>query len=62
MIYEYSGPVMIFDQIISNKWTGQTTAESEKRARSNLAYQYKKSHNLVPASKVTLPGKLVEVG
>lgn len=62
MVYEYSGPVKVFDKIVSQKWSGQTTADSEKKARSNLAYQYKKSHNFVARSKVILPGKLTEVG
>ena len=35
--YSYNGPVMEFDKVIANNWTGTTYASSEKRARSNLA-------------------------
>lgn len=54
--YCYKGPVMEFEQCVSNNWEGTTYAASEKKARSNLAYQYKRQYN-----KITLPGKLVEV-
>ena len=33
---------------------------SEEKARSNLAYQYKKSHGRSATSKITLPGKIKE--
>ena len=57
-LYFYDGPVMEFDRIIANHWTASTRAETEKKARSNLAYQYKKQHGRVPNSKITVPGKL----
>lgn len=56
--YIYKGPVMSFGRCVSNCWEGATIAESESRARSNLAYQYKKQHGLCASAKVTLPGKL----
>lgn len=40
--YSYKGPVMEFEQCVSNNWEGTTYASSEKKARSNLAYQYKR--------------------
>ena len=40
--YSYDGIVKEFDTIISNRWRGSTYAVSEKKARSNLVYQYKK--------------------
>lgn len=40
--YDYEGPVMEFDRCISNNWKGTTFAPTEKKAKSNLAYQYKK--------------------
>ena len=57
-LYFYDGPVMEFDRIVANHWTASTRAETEKKARSNLAYQYKKQHGIVPKSKITVPGKL----
>lgn len=56
--YFYSGPVMIFDKIATDHWTGETTATSEGRARTNLAYQFKKKFNLDPGAKISLPGKI----
>ena len=58
-IYSYNGPVMIFDVCVANHWEGQTAANSEKKARNNLIYQYKKRNNKLPSAKVTLPGKII---
>ena len=56
--YVYDGPVMIFDTCVADHWKAETMADSEKKARSNLAYQFKKKNNRVTGTKVTLPGKL----
>lgn len=56
--YIYSGPVKEFGYIISNKWEAETYAVSEKKARANLIYRYKREHGKVQAVKITLPGKL----
>ena len=60
--YVYNGPVMEFDRCIADCWYGETMAPSESKARSNLAYQYKKSNNRVSGAKITLPGKIRAVG
>lgn len=57
--YTYNGPVMEFDICVANNWQGTTFAVSEKKARNNLAYQFKKKNNRVAGTKITLPGKLV---
>lgn len=57
--YSYDGPVMVFDTCVANNWKAQTYAPSEKKARSNLTYQFKKNTNRVAGTKVTLPGKVV---
>jgi len=62
MKYRYDGPVMEFDRLVANNWKGETIAPSEQKARSNLAYQYKKSNNRIAGTKVTLPGKIMMVG
>lgn len=56
--YYYDGPVFEFDRIVANHWTGSTLAESERKARSNLAYQFKMQCGKVARSKITIPGKL----
>lgn len=57
--YSYDGVVKEFDTIILNRWRGSTYAVSEKKARSNLIYRYKREHGKSSDSKVTLPGKLI---
>lgn len=59
--YTYDGPVLEFDTLIAEHWKGETMAPSEKKARSNLAYQFKKQNNRVARSKITLPGKVEEI-
>lgn len=54
--YFYNGPVMAFDKCVANSWSAETVAVSEKKARSNLVWQYKKIANC--GGKITLPGKL----
>lgn len=57
-LYLYDGPVMRFEKCIVNRWRGYVYAASEKQARANLTYQFKKENNLLPGSRVTLPGKI----
>lgn len=54
----YDGPVMVFETCVANHWKGETMAPTEGKARSNLAYQFKKQNNRIAGSKVTLPGKV----
>lgn len=56
--YEYDGPVLEYGNLVTDHWRGETMAPSEKKARSNLAYQYKKKNNRIASVKVTLPGKI----
>jgi hypothetical protein len=57
-LYSYEGYVLEFDKIVANRWKGQTYAVSEAKARTNLAFQFKKETGRVPRSKITLPGKI----
>lgn len=54
--YTYNGPVYEFDKLIASNWNGETYAPSEARARTNLAYQFKKQNNRSPRTKITVPG------
>lgn len=58
-MYYYDGPVMEFDKIIATRWKGTTMAESEKKAKNNLSYQFKQQYNKTSNTKITLPGKMV---
>lgn len=59
--YSYTGPVTVFGKCVDNNWYGSTYAPTEKKARSNLVYQYKKQTGREPRTSVTLPGKIVLV-
>ena len=56
--YEYKGQVIRFGKIISYNYKAYTMAESEKKARSNFLYQYKRANNLKLSTKIELPGKI----
>lgn len=58
--YVYIGPVKSFDDCICDRWEGTTYAISEKRARSNLAYQYKMKNGHSLDSNIHLPGKIIK--
>ena len=57
--YLYDGPVREYDRCVNSRWRGETVAPSEKKARNNLAYQYKKKYGKVQNTKIVLPGRLV---
>lgn len=56
--YSYDGPVMVFGDCVRNRWKSETMAVSPEKARSNLAYQYKKLTHRAPDSRVRLPGAI----
>lgn len=56
----YNGPVVEYGVCISNNWRGETVAVSESKARSNLAYQFKKKNNRMAYANISLPGKLIK--
>jgi hypothetical protein len=58
-LYSYDGPVLEFDRIIANHWKASTRATSEKKARQNLAYQFKLQYGKAPHSRITIPGNLI---
>lgn len=60
--FGYEGTVKSFNTVLTNNWKGTTRAKSEKQARSNLIYQYKKQHDLdVRSAKISLPGRVFEI-
>ena len=59
--YTYNGPVYEFDKLVTDRWYGETFAPSEARARTNLAYQFKKQNNRSPRTKISVPGELIEI-
>lgn len=59
--YAYNGPVFEFDKCVASNWSAETCAVSERQARSNLAFQYKRDHSRAKNAKITITGKLVVV-
>lgn len=56
--FVYIGPVKLFDKLVSREWFGETCAETEQKAKSNLIFQYKKQTGRARTAKISLPGKL----
>jgi len=54
--YIYDGPVYVFKTLVSSNWHGETMADTEKKARSNLTYQYKQQTGRARTAKVRLTG------
>ena len=53
--YTYNGPVINNSgQVITTRWTGETYANTDKKAKSNLGYQFKKEHGLMQTAKIKL--------
>lgn len=59
--YAYNGPVRMYENVLTSHWKAETIAESEAKARSNLAYQYKKTHGLDRSANIALTGKIERV-
>ena len=57
--YLYCGPVMESDICVDRCWKTSTWAPSEKKARNNLIYRYKRDNNKARCAKIDLPGKIV---
>lgn len=60
-MYVYNGPVEEFGRCIAQNWSSKTFAPSEKKARCNLIYQFKRQFNKAPNTKITLPGKIERI-
>lgn len=56
--YRYRGPVMGVDRCIQEDWEGETMAVSERKAKSNLSYRWKRQHGYAPTYPISLPQSL----
>lgn len=59
--YVFDGQVSESGHLITNHWHGETWANSEEKARTNLAYQFKRSSNRPAVAKITLHGNVKRV-
>ena len=60
--YAYNGPVMVFGKVAQNNWRGETLAATPEKAKSNLAYQWKKLNGMTATARVELPERVKLVG
>lgn len=58
--YIFDGQVSESNRLVTNRWHGETWANSEAKARNNLAYQFKRASNRPAMAKITLHGPLVK--
>jgi hypothetical protein len=58
--YIYEGPVLGLSRVISEKWRGETYAVSDKKAKGNLGYQFKRQNGLAKGTKIFLPYNLLK--
>lgn len=56
--YKYEGPVVLNGKCVANNWKGETWADSESKAKSNLTYQAKQACRVYAHANVSLPGKI----
>lgn len=55
--YLYDGPVLMFGRCVFDHFKAETWANSEKKALSNMAYQYKMKAGLGTDAKIKLDPK-----
>lgn len=60
-VYRYKGPVLNFNNKIAESWSGETTALTEAKAKSNLIYQFKNENKLESNTRIFLPGEIILV-
>lgn len=56
-VFEYVGPVYIFETMVIPRIVYRTKAVSLRRAKSNIAFNIKKQLGRTASSVVNLPGK-----
>ena len=59
--YRYIGPVESFGKCICNRVVMETTATSVEKARSNIAYRYKRQHEIMSNAQIGLPGEIIKI-
>ena len=52
--YIYNGPILSMNKVVKEQWQGETQAMSDKKAKANLCYQFKKEYGLAPTANITL--------
>lgn len=58
-LFRYTGAVLLYGKPVSDCWTAETYAVSEKKATSNLEFRYKRNFGYTSTALVKLAGKPV---
>lgn len=59
-LFRYTGAVLLYGKPVSDRWSAETYAVSEKKATSNLEFRYKRKFGYTSTAMVKLAGKPVE--
>lgn len=59
--WKFSGSVYVGGQIAKGKWETETWAPTEKKARQNLQWRYRKDNDVPLGTNVTIHGTLTPV-
>ena len=59
--YFYEGPVYIFGSMVKENWVAETYATSEKKAKCNFEYQYKRLHGYTSNAAIRVDPKLIGI-
>lgn len=57
--WKYKGPVLKFNTLVAAEFEMETIAESKQKAIAQMTYRFKKDHNLVPSTRITIKEDLV---
>jgi len=60
-VYSYDGPVFHFERAITNRWTGYTSAPTERKALANLSFKAKTKFGYDKGAKITLDSKFLKL-
>lgn len=60
--FYYKGPVLKFNTIVATEYQMETIAESKEKAIAQMTYRFKRDHNLVPNTRITIKEDLVHMG
>lgn len=60
-LYTYVGPIFVFDNVITPKWSATTWAVSKKQAKNNFLFRAKQALGYSAGAKLTLSENLIQV-
>ena len=55
--FKYSGPVLRYERIVTEKWEGTTMADTPQKAINNLKFRARRDLGLMPNAHINFIGK-----